>query len=297
MPLHEWTDGMGWEGMHHLWLTELLRWVKPRLPAGYRAYIGSPPTIAIGAPTEKPDVAVRDWHTPQPQPQTTLTAAQPKVNGQLPAPDDELAVPSLEYTPALHVERRGRLISAVELISPRNKDRPVARATYLARYAGYLLEGVHLLLVDVHRRPLSFSFADEIARELEVTQPPLPAPLAVSYRVGEPAAKGGRLLAFWRRALTVGDPLPELPVAPVSRDRCLRRFGDDILPCRQRRVSGVEKQLMPICSLNRFSLHTDAWHCERPSLHFLCYPQDETFPDRLVRWYPHADLHQPQRQS
>lgn len=29
MPLHDWTDRAGWEGMHRLWITELLRWVKP----------------------------------------------------------------------------------------------------------------------------------------------------------------------------------------------------------------------------------------------------------------------------
>lgn len=38
MPLHDWTDRRGWDGVHHLWITELLRWVKPRLPTGYRAY-------------------------------------------------------------------------------------------------------------------------------------------------------------------------------------------------------------------------------------------------------------------
>ena len=43
MALHDWSDRPGWEGMHHLWITELLRWVKPRLPVGYRAYIGSAP--------------------------------------------------------------------------------------------------------------------------------------------------------------------------------------------------------------------------------------------------------------
>jgi len=59
MPLHDWTDQPGWEGVHHLWITELLRWIKPRLPEGYRAYIGSAPTVAIGAPAERPDVSVR----------------------------------------------------------------------------------------------------------------------------------------------------------------------------------------------------------------------------------------------
>jgi hypothetical protein len=23
MPLHEWSDRPGWEGMHHLWITEV----------------------------------------------------------------------------------------------------------------------------------------------------------------------------------------------------------------------------------------------------------------------------------
>ena len=47
MPLHDWTDREGWEGVHHLWITELLWWIKPRLPTGYRTYIGVAPTLAI----------------------------------------------------------------------------------------------------------------------------------------------------------------------------------------------------------------------------------------------------------
>ena len=74
--------------------------------------------------------------------------------------------------------------------------------------ARYLLEGVHLLLVDVHRRPTGFSFADRIAEEFQIRQPSVPPPLAVSYRVGEPAPAGGRILAIWCRPLTVGEPLP-----------------------------------------------------------------------------------------
>ena len=96
----------------------------------------------------------------------------------------------------MFVESRGRLVAAPELVSPRNKDRPVARAGYLACYVSYLLEGVHLLLVDVHRRPLGFSFADRIAEELQIRQPSCPPPLAVSYRVGEPQRPGGRILAI-----------------------------------------------------------------------------------------------------
>jgi len=75
-----------------------------------------------------------------------------------------------------------------------------------------LQEGAHLLLVDVHRRPLNFSFADALAQELQLTQAPLPAPLVATYRVGEPAATGGRLIASWRRALTVGQAFPPMPL-------------------------------------------------------------------------------------
>ncbi len=140
----------------------------------------------------------------EPSPQTA-------ANGAAEQPDEEIAVATLDPIKALYVEIGGRLVAAVELVSPRNKDRDVARARYTSRYAGYLLEGIHLLLVDVHRRPLNFSFADAIARELQMKQPACPPP--ISYRVGEPAASGGRLLSIWRRPLTVGERLPTMTLA------------------------------------------------------------------------------------
>ncbi|HMF18718.1 MAG TPA: DUF4058 family protein [Gemmataceae bacterium] len=207
MPLHDWTDRSGWEGVHHLWISELLRWIKPRLPGEYRAYIGSAPTVAIGAPARKPDIGVRQAPQPSSEPEISTTGPQ--------EPDEEIAVATLDPGKALYVERQGQLVAGVELVSPRNKDRPVARSTYLARYLGYLLEGVHLLLVDVHPRPLGFSFADQIAADFQITQPALPPPFAISYRVGEPAATGGRILGIWRRPLAADAPLPNL-VLPLD---------------------------------------------------------------------------------
>lgn len=207
MPLHDWFELPGWKGVHVLWIVELLRHVKRELPAGFRVYLGTGPALAIGAPPARPDVAIRSH--------ADVDAVQPTDGGgEALEPDTEVAVAALETAPSLHVERDGKLIAAVELVSPRNNDRLVARSTYAGRYVGYLMEGVHLLLVDVHRRPAGFSFADEIARELSLAnQPNLPAPLAASYRVGEPAATGGYLLAIWRRPLTVGQPLPTLPLS------------------------------------------------------------------------------------
>jgi hypothetical protein len=206
MPLHDWSELSGWEGVHLLWMTELLRHLKARLPGGYRAYLGTGPAVAVGAPPARPVVAVRS-HGAIP-----LAGGSGGTGGGA-EPDVEIAVAALEPAPTLFVERDKRLVAAVEFVSPRNKDRPVARATYLGRYVGYLIEGAHLLLVDVHPRPVGFSFADRIAEELQIAnQPALPPPVAVSYRVGEPAATGGRLLAIWRRPIAPAAPLPTLPL-------------------------------------------------------------------------------------
>jgi hypothetical protein len=211
MPLHDWSDPAGWVGVHHTWITELLRWVKPRLPAGYRAYIGSAPLLALNAPPVRPDVGVQSW--PSGREPGPSEPTRPEDEKDPLEPDTEVVVCTLDpVPPVVFVEGQGRLVAAVELISPRNKDRPNARRASLARYLGYLLDGAHFVMVDVHRGPLGFSFADEIARELEMAEPTIPPPMAVSYRVGEPAADGGRYLAIWRRPLTVGAPLPMIPL-------------------------------------------------------------------------------------
>ncbi len=112
-----------------------------------------------------------------------------------------MAVATLAADTALLVERAGRLVAAMELVSPRNKERASAQAAYSAAYAGYLLRGVNLLLIDVHRKPTEFSFADQVARALSLSQPAVSAPFAVGYRVGGPSPGGGRFLAVWRRPL------------------------------------------------------------------------------------------------
>jgi hypothetical protein len=210
MPLHDWTDRTGWEGMHIFWMTEIARSLRASLPPGYRAVIGSSPLVAVGVAPVKPDVAVTNG-SPRPNGSTAAPA-----HGA-PEPDVEVAVATLEEDATVLVEREGRLVAALELISPRNKDRPGAREQYAARYLNYLRGGVHLLLVDVHRRPLDFGFPQLIAEGLSESLPAPVAPSAVSYRVGAAAAQGGRMLGVWQHALTVGEPLPAMPL-PLSLD-------------------------------------------------------------------------------
>lgn len=209
MPLHDWSALSGWDGVHQVWIVELLYALKPLLPPAYRAYIGTTPTFAIGSPDDgRPDVGVRDWPTDNPI--TNPTAGETE-------PDEVVAVATLATDTSLLVERGGRLVAAVELVSPRNKDRASSQAAYSGAYTGYLLRGVNLLLVDAHRRPLSFSFADQIGANLGLVRPPLPAPHALGYRVGGPSPEGGRFLSVWRRPLAIGEPLPTMRL-PLSAD-------------------------------------------------------------------------------
>lgn len=211
MPLHDWRDDRGWDGVHLVWLAQLLDWVQPRLPAGYRAYLGSVPALTIDTPNGKPDLSVRNWPSP---PEVAGTSAASALE-----PDQEtVATFSLDPQQAVHVDLHGRLVAAMELVSPRNKDRPAARERYLGRYVGYLRQAVHLLLVDVLPRPAGFSFPDAIAGNLGISQPACPSPCAVSYRVGESVPEG-TIVAQWRHVLQVGQKLPTIPLSLNARQQ------------------------------------------------------------------------------
>jgi hypothetical protein len=217
MPLHDWTDERGWDSVHPFWLAYLVEWIQPRLPEGYRAFLGGVPALTVASGNGRPDVGVRR-RGPGP-----AAEAVPSGTGVL-EPDLEASVAiRLDPQPAVHIDFHGQLVAAVELVSLRNKDRADAKETYAGRYLGYLRLGVHLLLVDVLPRPMGFSFADVITSSLGLELPPLPPPFAAAYRVGEVVPAGedmGSLMGLWRRPLQVGQPLPALPL-PLSVHRAV----------------------------------------------------------------------------
>jgi hypothetical protein len=212
MPLHDWADERGWDSVHPLWMTYLIEYIQPRLPDGYKAFLGGVPALTVATANGKPDVGVRRWAPEQPAAEVTTDTAVLE-------PDVELnAAIRLDPQRAVHIDFHGQLVAAIELVSPRNKDRADAKGTYANRYLGYLRLGVHLLLVDVLPKPRGFSFADAITAGLGVDLPPLPSPFAAAYRVGEVVPVGddmGSLVGVWRRPLAVGQPLPTLPL-PLS---------------------------------------------------------------------------------
>ncbi len=212
MPPHDWTDERGWDSVYPILMTYLIEWLRPRLPEGYKAFLGGVPALTVASVNGRPDVGVRKWGPELPEKEEANTATAL-------APDQELNV-SIRLAPerAIHIDYSGQLVAAIELVSPRNKDRTDAKEIYTNRYLGYLCLGVHLLLIDVLPRPRGFSFADAITTALGVDLPPMPAPFAAAYRVGEVVPvddEMGSLLGVWRRTLKASEALPLLPL-PLS---------------------------------------------------------------------------------
>ena len=223
MPLHDWRGKESeWSGVHQTWPGEMVKFLKPRLPEPYRARLGpTPKMVRLGA--GEPDTHVdriSDLAGLQRE-DAELLEGSGGLGGDLALmePEVEVAVPSIEPEMTVYVSHRGRLIAAVELVSPRNKDRPDEREAMRLRYGNSLRDGVNLIVVDVHPTPAVPTVADAFNKEFDLGRPPLPAPYAVCYRVGEETFPG-RNLAVWQFPLTAGETLPVVPV-PLTVHRAI----------------------------------------------------------------------------
>jgi hypothetical protein len=209
MPLHDWSRLPEWEGVHQLWISDLYRTLRSRLPTGYRAGLATVPSLTIGGPSTHPDLSVRR------QPGLPGPAPEPSLD-DLTGFDSEVTVLSIGPTKMVQVFRGNQLVAVLELISPRNKEREQARAATVDRMVGYLALGVHVLFVDVHAAPSTFSLADAIAATLDFPQEHCPSPHAMAYQVRGPVDGGGQALAIRRAPLVIGQPLPTVPL-PLGR--------------------------------------------------------------------------------
>jgi hypothetical protein len=131
-----------------------------------------------------------------------------------------------------------KLVGAVELVSPGNKDRDAKRVAFVAKCLDYLASGVCVVIVDVVTNRQS-NLHNEMAQQLGASPSmvlPDESPLyAASYR---PVIRENRPeIDIWVNAFAVGDPLPTMP---------LRLIADYFVPveleltyteaCRRRRL-------------------------------------------------------------
>src|SRR5438309_1073106 len=153
MPLRDHSrppldDRRHWEGFHATWPVMIVALLRRKLPRRYfakpRVHSGSSTEIvvatiegegvAVSATVEdNGGVATAVWSPPLP----TLAVAT-----DLPAQD--------VYEVLVFDEKRHcRLVAAVEIVSPSNKDRPEHRRAFVAKCAGLLRERVSVVIVDL----------------------------------------------------------------------------------------------------------------------------------------------------
>ena len=107
----------------------------------------------------------------------------------------------------------GRLVAAVELVSPANKDRPAHRTDFAAKCAAYLQQEVSVLVVDIvteRRTNLHRPLMDL----LQLGEPAAAAVTSDLYAVAYRVVRAGERtqLEGWPAALAVGESLPRMPL-------------------------------------------------------------------------------------
>lgn len=203
-----------WESFHVTWagaIADALN--EDLLPDGYfaeeHAHAGARIEIDVatfadeGIPASNGSIATRAYAPPAPQ--LTIPAAFP----------DEFEVRVYE------AEGGARLVAAIELVSPANKDRTAHRVAFANKCAGYLAQGIALIVVDVVTSRSGDLHADILKLIGHHESDGLPASAnlyAVAYR---PIVRDAtEQIESWPHGLQIGQELPTLPLA-LSAELCL----------------------------------------------------------------------------
>ena len=202
-----------WESFHAAWTGSLADALNRLLPAGYFAEerVHAGPSVEIDVATFEPAAGVR---AAAPGNGGAATLTTPVWSPTAPA----WTVPAVfadDFEVRVFSSRGGpALVAAIDLVSPRNKDRPDARKAFAVKCASYLHQGVSLILVDVvtDRHANLHNETMLLLDASEKCQLPAEAMLyAVAYR---PVRRQDREeIDLWPAPLSIAIPLPVLPLA------------------------------------------------------------------------------------
>ncbi|QEH38368.1 hypothetical protein OJF2_69690 [Aquisphaera giovannonii] len=202
-----------WDELHGAWPTVIVMDLNRRLPqryiaapsvhigGGYEVDVASQEKIA-GANVGRIDsegggLATAIWAPPR---------ATREVDAELPDPD--------EYEVRVYDMRHGRrLVAAVEIISPSNKDRPESRRQFVAKCAALLREQVSVTFVDVVTTR-QFNLYAELLDWTGHADPSQASEASAIYAATCRRTRVGRVsrLEAWAHPLSLGKPLPTLPL-------------------------------------------------------------------------------------
>jgi hypothetical protein len=120
--------------------------------------------------------------------------------------------------------RKRRLVAAIEIVSPSNKDRPESRSTFVSKAAALLQHGICVSMVDIVST-LDFNLYGELLDFVEFSDPALTAHSTPLYAATARTRlqEKRRMMDTWYHPLAVGSRLPTLPIWltetwPISLD-------------------------------------------------------------------------------
>jgi hypothetical protein len=197
-----------WRSFHGAWAAAMARLLNQGvLPPGFYAV----PLVDRDGPIEIDVAALREHEAAVPvggvaAPQTWAPPAPGlTVAVELPAADGvEVQVFADDGDP--------RLAAAVELVSPRNKDRAQARQAFAVKCVGYLQQGSSVVVVDTvttRRADLNAAILTLLGVDADAAGPASLS--AVSYRAAG-REEESQELQLWPAPLALGQPLPTLPL-------------------------------------------------------------------------------------
>jgi hypothetical protein len=195
-----------------MWPALIVQQLFPILPEGYVAapgvHLGAAFEIDVSAYEEEPagrSLAVDRGEAGV----ATLAPPPPTHTLEADLPDQD------EYQVRIYDARHGRrLVAALEIVSPSNKDRPASRQAFVAKVAALLREDVCVSIVDVVTIR-KFNLYADLLDLIGGSDPHLgqePPPLyAVTLR-GRKRPGKRPLLDLWYYPMLLGQPLPTLPI-------------------------------------------------------------------------------------
>ena len=196
-----------WEGFHSTWAAAIAEHLNEfRLPERYVAL----PQVRRGTALEVDVATLRE--PPAVYAGVASSSVSPWSPSQ-PAWVGEIDGADRDWFEVRIVESAGgpRLVAAIELVSPANKDRPAHRQAFAGKCAGYLRQGIGLIVVDVVTdRHESLQRAIQDMLELDAAATLDSRLFAAAYRT---VPKEETLqLEIWSEGLSLGHPLPTLPL-------------------------------------------------------------------------------------
>lgn len=203
-------DQYHWEGMHGMWPAMIVAGLYGKLPPGYFAE----PLVQPGQSAEIDVVAFEREDAPsRPHAEgnggvaTAVWApARPTLAVACDLPSEEV------YEVKIYDRRRrARLVAAVEIASPANKDRPESRRAFIGKCAGLLRERVSVTIVDVVTTRTPNLYA-ELLDFLGLSDPRIGTEPLYSTACRMTKQADEWRLETWAQNLSLGEPLPTMPL-------------------------------------------------------------------------------------